>query len=416
MSSLASHPHPSTRRTRWWRVVVMLGLASVLVATTLAANPSADGAKPKGKKKSLKQVSLVSFVGGSTNTLTISWPKVKKATKYEIDLDDNYAMTSPSTRRISATGASRMRYTITGLAAGRTYCVQVRGKKGKTYGKRSRRTCKPTVIARGPASGPAYRVMTYNVCAQACKGKKGAAPWSRRSALATRMVLSNSPDVVALQEHPRGAMSPLLTSTLSGTYAATAYASAKELLYKRSRFTLADSGSLTLSRDKFAVWAELIDRAASNRRVIFVSAHLSTGKSAASDTVRGVETSRLISGIEQINQRDVPVVFAGDFNSNKSRPNDAPRAAFNAKGYYDAYDLAAGLIRPNWNSAANFSSAPSPPRTSYKWGDHVDHVWVRPGSAYVAGWTSPAVMKSSNRYAHPMPSDHKPVVVSMWLN
>ncbi len=404
MSSLAYRP----------RTLLIAALAVLLIAAAaVTATESADGAKPKPKKP-LKQVSLVSFVGGSTTALRLSWPRVKGATKYEIDVDDNIAMSSPSTIKLAATGAARMGYTLSGLSPGKTYCVQIRGKRGKrNYGPRSRRTCKPTVISRGPATGAPYRVMTYNVCSTACKGR--ATSWKTRSGLATSLIKSQAPDVLAIQEHSHGTTSPLLNSTLSSTYAATTYLSAKDLFYKRSRFSLARTGSLSLTHSRYAVWAELIDKAESNRHVIFVSAHLSSGKSAAADAARQSETSLLISGIEGINRNGLPVVYAGDFNSNKSRPTDGPRAVFNANGYYDAYDLAARLSRPNWNSAAAFSSAPAKPRKSYTWGDHVDHIWVRPGSSNVTGWSSPAVMKGK-KYATPMPSDHKPVVVTVWIN
>lgn len=379
---------------------------------------TADAARAKQKTK-LSQIKMVSFIGGSTTSLTLSWKRVKKAKKYEIDIATNYAMRSSGTRRIKASSGTRMTYVYSGLVTGKTYCFQVRAKKGKSYGKRSPRTCKPTVIARGSSTGTVYRVMTYNVCADACADNSRAESWSKRSSLATSLIRSQDPDVLALQEHPHGVNGPLLTEKLNASYAATTYESAKDLLYKRSRFSIAGgsggTGSIELSSGRWAVWAELIDKEAGNRHVIFVSAHLTPGKSDATDSLRGRETTNLISAINRVNTRNVPVVYAGDFNSNKSRPNDAPAKSFHVAGYYDAYDLARKLSRPNWNSAADFSAAPGKPRDSVKWGDHVDHVWVKPGTSWVTSWSSPAVMQGA-LYDSPMPSDHKPLLVVVRLD
>ena len=357
----------------------------------------------------------MSLIGGSTTSLTLNWKRVKHAKSYQIDIATDYEMTSRRTRKISAPGGPRVTYVYSGLATGRTYCFQVRAKQGKNLGKRSRRTCKPTVVARGLPTGTAYRVMTYNVCASACAHVARAASWNKRSGLATALIKSQAPDVLALQEHPHWLNGPLLTDSLSASYGETTYVSAKDLLYKRSRFSRVRSDFIELSPGKYAVWAELIDKEAANRHVIFVSAHLSPGKSAANDSLRGIETARLISGINQVSTT-LPVVFAGDFNSNKSRSNDAPAKVFHSAGYYDSFDLASSLSRPNWNSAAGFSEAPSKPKKSYHWGDHVDKVWVKPGTSWVSSWRSPAVMQGTKRYASPMPSDHKPVVVVVRLD
>ena len=89
--------------------------------------------------------------------------------------------------------------------------------------------------------------------------------------------------------------------------------------------------------------------------------------------------------MNQINTAGRQVVYAGDFNSHKNRGNYSESAGFGsqdtvgrtfaAAGYYDAYDLARTLKRPNWNSFSGFSATPT---KSKIWGDHVDHVYVKP--------------------------------------
>jgi endonuclease/exonuclease/phosphatase family metal-dependent hydrolase len=392
-----------------------ISLTLLCLIALIAALSGVPGNQAYAAKKPPSRVQLVSFIGASTSSLTVSWPQAKRVKSYEFELATNYDMVGRTTRKIPATSGSRMTYVLSGLTPGRTYCVQIRGKRGKYYGKRSRRTCKPTIVAQGTPSGTPYRVMTYNVCASACENRAGAASWSTRRGLATSLIQSQAPDVLALQEHPHSAKAPLLTQTLSTDYAATTYISAKDLLYRRDRFTLARTGSIELSAGKYAVWAELNDLAADNARVIFVSVHLTSGKDSKFDLQRETETERLIASIERENPDGVPVIYAGDFNSNKSRPLDAPAKVFKGAGHYDSYDLATRLSRPNWNSAADFSSAPEKPRKSFKWGDHVDRVFVPAGSTFVSNWASPAVMAGA-KYDGPMPSDHKPVVVNIWLN
>lgn len=396
-----------------FRRISLILLCLIALIATLGSLP---GDQAYAAKRPPSRVKLVSFISASTTSLTVSWPQAKRVRSYEFELATNYDMVGRTKTKIAATSGSRMTYVLTGLTPGQTYCLQVRGKRGKYYGKRSRRTCKPTVVTQGAPTGTPYRVMTYNVCATACQSKPGAASWSTRRALATSLITGQDPDVLALQEHPHTASAPLLTDTLSADYAATTYISAKDLLYRRDRFTLARTGSIELSTGRYAVWAELNDLQADNASVIFVSAHLTPGRSAEIDLLRQTETERLIAAVESENTGNVPVIYAGDFNSNKSRPLDAPAKVFKTEGYYDSFDLAAKLSRPNWNSAADFTSAPETPRTSYKWGDHVDHVFVPAGTTYVSTWASPAAMASSSKYDGPMPSDHKPVVVNIWLN
>jgi hypothetical protein len=84
---------------------------------------------------------------------------------------------------------------------------------------------------------------------------------------------------------------------------------------------------------------------------------------------------------------------------------------FAAAGYYDAYDLARNANRPNWNS---FSSLSATPTTSKVWGDHVDHVYVRPARTNVYRWMN-ASLYSGSRYKTPKPSDHNPVHVDLYI-
>ena len=342
------------------------------------------------------RVGLVSFVRASTTTLTLSWPKASGATGYEIFRSLHEDMSSP-TKVKTSTGTAA---TVTGMTPGKTYCFFVRGTSGSSIGGQSAHTCKPTIRAQSSMSGAGLAVMTFNACSQACSG------WSSRLT-AAKAVISNSernPDVIAVQE--AGAW----TTPPSG-YANAVYKSAKRLFYKTSRFTLARADYITMSTGKYAVWAELIDRS-TNKRIIFVSAH--TSPALADYPLRGRQIATLLEQVRKINTAGRTVVYAGDFNSHKNRGDYSESAGFGAQdsvgrtfaaaGYYDAYDLARNLKRPNWNSGSGFNTTP---KVSYTWGDHVDHVYVKPGSTHVWRWMNAAIATSS-RYQSPIPVRPQP--------
>ena len=370
-------------------------LALVFLASFSIAAPPAWAAPA--------QVGLVSFVRASTTSLTLSWPKASGATRYEIFRSLHEDMSSP-TKVKTSTGTAA---TVTGMTPGKTYCFFVRGRSGSSIGPRSAHTCKPTIRAQSSLSGAGLAVMTFNACSSACSG------WSSRLAAAKELISTSSrnPDVIAVQE--AGAW-----KTPPPGYANAVYMSAKRLFYKTSRFTLARDGYITMSTGKFAVWAELIDRSTS-KRIIFVSAH--TSPALADYPLRGRQIATLLAQMRLINTAGRTVVYAGDFNSHKNRgvysesagfgAQDTVGRTFAAAGYYDAYDLARTLKRPNWNSGSGFSSTP---KISFTWGDHVDHVFVKPGSTHVWRWMN-AALYSGNRYATPKPSDHSGVQVNLYI-
>jgi endonuclease/exonuclease/phosphatase family metal-dependent hydrolase len=232
------------------------------------------------------------------------------------------------------------------------------------------------------------------------------------------MIATRSPDVVATQEANNW------TSPPSGYAQAYSY-SAKRLFYKTSRFSVASTsqgrraGEITLSSGKFAVWAELVDKTR-GKHIIFVSVH--TTPAFSKYALRGQEIQNLLRAMDGINYNgDLPVVYAGDFNSHKNRGTYSEKAGFGsqdtvgrtfaAAGYYDSYDLARHLKRPNWNSYSAFKTTPTVSRT---WGDHVDHVYIVPSQTNVYRWMN-AALYSGSRYSTPIPSDHSAVMVTLYI-
>jgi endonuclease/exonuclease/phosphatase family metal-dependent hydrolase len=373
-------------------------LALVVALTGLATEGAAAVTRPS-------QVKDVTIVAASTSSLTLRWPAATGADAYQVEFDTGLDMAH---RRLAArTDATS--YTLSGLRPGETYCFQVRGISGRQAGNRSQRTCKPTIVAQGPESDVTYRVLTYNLCSAHC------ADWTTRRAPAVSLMRRPRPDVIALQETARDSG---VDQLLANRYTVAARKKAKMLLFRTDRFVMKRSGYLELTGEPgtshpshYAVWAELADRAHDGKRVIFTSAHLSAGPDTATgDDHRRSDTLQLLAGVKDLNPDNVPVVYAGDYNSHKHRKFDSPARVMNAAGYWDAFDLAEKLGRPNYNSANQLRYDPVIGDT---WGDHVDHVWVEPGTSRILSWRSVADLTSSGRYAAPLPSNHNPVYVKV---
>ena len=377
-------------------------------------------AQPAGAATKPSKVGLVSIIAGTTSSLTLQWPKAAHAATYEVLVATNEAMSKAKVR----SAGSRLRFKVTRLTRGRVYCFVVRAKNGGGVGARSTHTCKPTVRSRGATSGARYTVMTYNVCSYkgGTSGCDRVSPWSVRGPLAQQLMLAKKPDVVAAQESD-------YLDELDG-YTLAYYQSGKRLFYKTSRFDLAQmtadcpadpapgdppcepetvprAGFITMGPGKYAVWAELIDHFANDKHVIFVSVHTTAGKSDTYARRREAEITTLLKEMTALNLDNLPVIFAGDFNSNRHRPNDYLAAVFHRAGYVDAYDLAGSLIRPNYNSYNGFSKNPIISKT---WGDHVDHIWVKT-SIGVRKWEGVSFFANA-RYTT-LPSDHSPVMATL---
>jgi endonuclease/exonuclease/phosphatase family metal-dependent hydrolase len=100
---------------------------------------------------------------------------------------------------------------------------------------------------------------------------------------------------------------------------------------------------------------------------------------------------------------NLPVVYAGDFNSNTSATHvfDGPGRAMRTARVLDARDAAVHLYNASYNSANQYLR--TPPHT----GDSVDYVFAAPG---VGVLSRAVVLKlSGGRFPGVIPSDHNPV-------
>lgn len=396
---------PDRSRTTTHRLLAASGLVLSLLVSGLLAVAGSSPAQARIARFD-DQVSYLSFVGATEHSLTLQWPGVPDATSYEVEEASSLAM---GDRHLVSTPTGTTT-TIDGLDAGRTYCFQIRALRGEAIGRRSARACKPTILAQGSDTGAIYQVTTYNMCTYVCDN------WHGRRPGALALIQSSDADVVALQETSEDAG---VISRLKPRYALAVQGRKKVLLYDKARFVSKRQGLLFLGKVpgtnnmRWAVWAELADRLNDGKRVIFTSAHAA----GVPDTLFGAKVRRqntrlLIRGVARANRNHVPVIYAGDFNSHKYDRYDESATLFHAHGYYDAFDLAENLIRPNFNTANGFELVP---RISHTYGAHVDHVWVDPDTSRVLSWESVAELSGSN-YAAPLPSNHNPLTVRVQVN
>ncbi|KAA1379829.1 hypothetical protein ESP62_001025 [Aeromicrobium fastidiosum] len=161
---------------------------------------------------------------------------------------------------------------------------------------------------------------------------------------------------------------------------------------------------------RYAVWAELVERA-TGRSIMMVDVHTVSGFTKAANDYRRTEINTMLAAIQTANSEGRPVVYAGDFNSHKqTRPSDSPRPVMNRQKFYDAYDQARRVSGQHINSYNGFKSTPV---IGTKWGDHIDKVWIDPWKVRVDGWYNHALIGANGKMVQPIPSDHSPVIVDL---
>lgn len=400
------------------------------------------GLQPAEAASTPSPVGLVSFVKASfsqsrnTASLTLDWPNTRNARSYEVFMSRKFSM---SGARKLTTRASTIK--VTRLTRGADYFFQVRGVNGSRTGAKSKRVGHAAILDQGSPSGSAYRVMSYNVCSRVCDEKRTTRYWWKWSSERTgpsrqpgamERIKTFAPDVLAAQEANFLETPPGYTSAVEF--------SGKKLYFKSSRFDIAQGltpdsqscgdddvpeapetgprvgyfciGENHGGGNRYAAWAELVD-ARTQKHTIFVDVHTVTGSGSKAAAQRRDEVKAMFRAMKyDVNPDGLPVVFAGDFNSHKNRSNDYVADVMHQYGYYDAFDLATSLTRQHYNTYNDFSRTPV---IGYTWGDHVDHVWVKPATSYVRLWAN-GVRTVNGKLATPIPSDHSPLLVDVKIN
>lgn len=318
---------------------------------------------------------------------------------------------------------STHQFTPPGLIKGRKYYFRVRA---LNHAKPS--AASTTAVVTGSAQ-QTVRVMTYNILELTADGHPEGtgviAPWSRRKIAAASLIKAAGPDVVAIQEgapwvgRPRGARQvDSLRAALGGSYALSHtevspnqphyFRTGVYILYKKSAYrAIGHSWHWGVGNQHWAAY-QILENRRTHAKFLFVSVHLAVGNGASYDQLRENETKVLLSKAGGFAAKHhVPVIYAGDFNSDHTPAHafDGPGRAMRAADVASAFNAAISRRLGRYNSANGYN------RTPPKFGDHIDYIFAPPGVA-VRTWR--LVMRLAHgRLVGVIPSDHNPVVASM---
>lgn len=342
------------------------------------------------------------------SSISFEWNAATSADTYVLQLATNANFTGT----IKTATTYGLSYAFTSLVPGTTYYPRMQARNSGVPGAwlRARAETLPT----DPFTAV---VLTFNLCGQdKCvtadnKMKK----WSTRKPLAGAIVRGTGADVIATQES--SSKDTKFGTELPG-FTLCRYYSAKSLFVRTAKYSVLRSGTITLDskRGRYAVWCELQDKV-TRTRFIASDTHLEPYKGLTRDNIRSLQTGQLLRDMVLVNPQKLPVVYAGDFNSNKANANqdsypggyDAPMKRFTAAGIPDSFDIADVLGYPTWNSS---NQAENPP---VKHSDHIDHIYID-SRIHANAWRvviSITTTDTGSVYTTPFASDHNPVLAEL---
>ncbi|WP_141004962.1 fibronectin type III domain-containing protein [Nocardioides humi] len=361
-------------------------------------------------------------VQGASVAVNFRWNEVAGATSYELAYvpgeKDIQKHKKKKVVTVGATGTGTVSVPVGGLDPSQTYCFQVRPSGPKGTGAWGVAGCKYTTPTTRAAGGPLQvNMMTWNMCTAVCTGVHD---WSLRKADAIARIGQIAPDAVATQESGQAiddfdAMPDYDMACKVGDGAPNqpglpAGAKNQGLLINNAKFTViagTANGYRFLPDTHGGCWVRVKDNA-TDRELILASVHL-IQPAAGSDQLRLNQMAAFWSAIQaDPSTTGLPIVLAGDYNSERNRALDGPRQHLNFFGFDDAFDVAEQYASLPYVNSFNNWTYPGP--ISLRWGAHVDRVFVPPG-ARVTSWRmeQPFANGPGTRQL----SDHSPVRVTV---
>jgi endonuclease/exonuclease/phosphatase family metal-dependent hydrolase len=313
------------------------------------------------------------------------------------------------------------------LEPGTTYFFQVSALNGTTV---SPATSVVSAMAR--ADQQPLSLMTYNIkkadLAGQQEGGNTVAPWSQRRARVAAMINGALPDVVTVQEAatlvaPDRRQVDSLVSALGGTYdlattelpvsAPGNTRSGVYILYRPSVYSpVGMGGNFSLGDSRWAAY-QVLKNKTSGAEFLVVTPHLQvTGGPGGTDQGREDEDKRMVSQASAYarSMGGVPVVYAGDFNSNPSRQHEfnGPSDYNLSVGLSDSFDVAQSRTNEQYNSANGYATTPPAD------GMRLDYVFTSPGIA-VRSWALLLNLSHGKFVGGTPPSDHNPMLVNLLI-
>jgi endonuclease/exonuclease/phosphatase family metal-dependent hydrolase len=313
-----------------------------------------------------------------------------------------------------------------GLTTGRRYYFRVEARNGSAH---SSFTSPASIVPR--VQDQPLSVMTYNVLEATTAGKAEGGThlptWAERRAGVAQLIAKGNADVVAVQEAADWAGKERgprqiddLVSELGGSYAlARTEIPPSEphflrtgcyILYKPSVYeTVGAGGHWGLGNTRWAAY-QVLENRTSHARFLMVAPHLVNGRSRHLDLEREHETASLIRHANAYNKnRNLPIVYAGDFNSRAGRhvSFDGAGRSMTAVHNVDSKKLAQKLWNTQFDSANHYMRRPP------AYDEDIDHIYVTPGIG-VAAWRL-VLNLEHGKFVGTIPSDHNPLVANLLI-
>ncbi len=285
----------------------------------------------------------------------------------------------------------------------------------------------PSVAAPTPRVGAVtLTVGTFNVN----NGDSGLGNGAARMDRITGEIHRAGFDVVGIQEAST-AMREQLAPRLSSTYAHSLLGDSKgrnatggQIFYRTSTLYAGQfQGTIQLptlsGKPRYGLYQDFYHRS-TGARFLFVSTHLSNLDGRAASDARSRQAQELINRLAAINTEGLPLIVAGDMNSNHAKKYgyDAPRRVFQSSGLSEVFDrTATKKVNANFNSFNRLQRVPA------YGGYRPDQVYVSESIGVQYAETMVEVVKKKvkvrkqgkvvtktvKRYKTPFISDHNPI-------
>ncbi len=287
----------------------------------------------------------------------ITWPAVANSRQYDVEVARDKSFKDVEQRVRTLGGASR--FVTANLDASTRYWIRVRPLNAAHAGVFSTAA---TFTTRATEFG--FRVATWNVCSEKCGG------YASRARVMSSFLDANKVDIFGLQESGGKRVGRTTNAVFSGHsqkfQRASGGAEARYIFYRPELFRQLSGSYFAVGHGRHATWAKFQIKK-TGRIFYFVDVHLENGK--GNDGKRSSEMDVLLSRMAQINDKGLPMLYAGDFNSGRHRGSDSPGVKLRAAGFADSFVLAKKPINGQFNTSFPDGGRPAS-------GAHVDHIWV----------------------------------------
>lgn len=318
-------------------------------------------------------------------------------------------------------------FTPYGMTTGRVYYYRVRSRVGSTA---SAYSAEVSTVVRSRAQ--AVRVMTYNVIEHAYdgdpEGGQTIAPWSQRRTVVASLIKEVRPDVLSVQEaeswmvtntrgprqiddlaHLLGSPYRIARTEIPPTEAGYYRAGGNYIIYNSSAFEEIGHGNhWPLPYGKFAAYVILRNKI-SGACALFISTHFTVGNGATYDAQRETQMKSLMSLVATYRAAlgNVPVIYAGDWNSTNSASHafDGVAIAAAAGHLQNTRNISQTVTNSYYNSANQYL------RTAAVGGYQIDKIYAPAGVAS-ATWYE-VLHLSGGKFVGVMGSDHNPIYSAM---